>query len=120
MGQLCEYTGKEYQLLTSSESLANHLIYGIVFHTQESLFQELPPLDTPHPPKVDEKHRVKQTIGKVKRFQPDTYQPKLATTKKNEAHKEASQSIIPCVSRSTDVAKDVAKDQAPASTSSCV
>ena len=106
MGQLCEYNGKEYQPLSTSEALTNHFIYGIVFHSRESQNQELPPLETPHPPKVDEKHRVKQTIRKMKRFQPDAYHPQPATTKKSHVNKEASQSIVPCVAKRAGVAKN--------------
>ena len=67
MGQLCSYDGKEYQPITTSDSLANHFIFGVVFHSQDSQNHELPQLETPHQPKVDEKHRVKQTIRKLKR-----------------------------------------------------
>ena len=111
MGQLCEYTGKNYQLLTSSDSLVNSSIYGIVFHIGESQPQEPLALQTPHPPKIDEKHRVKQTICKVKRFQPDTYQPKLAAAKRSETDKEATQPIVPCMPKSIKTATDPSQTQ---------
>ena len=111
MGQLCEYTGKNYQLLTSSDSLVNSSIYGIVFHIGESQPQEPLALQTPHPPKIDEKHRVKQTICKVKRFQPNTYQPKLAAAKRSETDKEATQPIVPCMPKSIKTATDPSQTQ---------
>ena len=104
MGQLCEYTGKDYHLLSSSDSLANHSFYGLVFHAGAKQPQEPLVLQTPHPPKIDDKHRVKQTICKVKRFQPDMYQPKMNVARKKEIDKEAAQPIVPCMSNNLQTA----------------
>ena len=107
MGQLFAYDGKEYGPITTSDFLANHFIFGVVFHSQDSQNHELPPLETPHRPKVDEKHRVKQTISKLKRYQPDAYHIRPAAIRKSLSKKETSQPIVPCESKASSAAIDI-------------